>query len=767
MSIVVPSTALPRVTTGRKFNRGIDMKYEQFLQSKSIIDEPTGISVVPELNPALFPFQRDIVQWALQRGRACVFADCGMGKTPMQLEWAKHIPGNVLILAPLAVAQQTVREGVKFGIEVNYCRSQSEVKPGITIANYEMLEHFDNKYFTGLVLDESSILKSYGGETRKQITEFAQSIDFRLACTATPAPNDLIELINHAEFLGIMSGKEIIALFFTQDGNTTHNWRLKGHAKKDFWRWMSQWSVAIRKPSDMGYEDGDFVLPELVYHDINVKVNKPTDGYLFAIEAQTLQERLEARRETIDDRVLDCAAIVNNSAEQFIIWCNLNSESEKLKKSIPGSVEVKGSDTVKHKEETAMKFQSGEIRVLISKPTIYGFGLNFQNCHNVVFVGLSDSYEQFYQAVRRCWRFGQIKPVNAYIITAETEGAVLNNIKRKERQSNEMFNEIVNHMKDLQINKKGRQEMNYKEDVVTGDDYTIYLGDCVEQTKRIESGSVGLTIFSPPFPGMYAYTNSSRDIGNTTSIEAMMDHFEYLIPELYRVSMPGRMCCIHLMQLTAMLNRDGYIGIKDYRGAVINAMMKHKWVYAGEVTIDKNPQIQAVRNKERGLLFKTLATDSSLMRMAMADYLIYFRKPGENPQKIQAGQSDKYNPGQGWITEEEWIEWAAPVWYRRTKHYPGGIQETDCLNVRQARDTDDERHLCPLQLGVIERAVKLWSAPGDLVFSPFTGVGSEGYQALKFGRKFVGIELKESYWRSAAENLESAKSHNQDMFKLS
>lgn len=307
----------------------------------------------------------------------------------------------------------------------------------------------------------------------------------------------------------------------------------------------------------------------------------------------------------------------------------------------------------------------------------------------------------------------------------------------------------------------------------SGDNWTLYNGDSCDVIRGLPDNSIGLSVFSPPFPGMYAYTNSARDVGNSTEIDEMREHFTFLMPELLRVTSPGRMCCIHLMQLTAMLSRDGYIGIKDYRGRMIQSMIDCGWVFAGEVTIDKNPQVQAVRNKERGLMFKTLANDSSLMRMALADYIIYFRKPGSNTVPIRAGISAKYRNPDGWITEDEWIEWAAPVWYRRidkanegrrnASHYPGrnqytdGIMETDVLNVSCARDDKDERHLCPLQLGVIERCVKLWSAPGDIVFSPFAGIGSEGYQAVTFHRKFIGIELKESYWRVACDNLAKAE----------
>lgn len=323
-------------------------------------------------------------------------------------------------------------------------------------------------------------------------------------------------------------------------------------------------------------------------------------------------------------------------------------------------------------------------------------------------------------------------------------------------------------------------------DQCIGDEWAMYNGDCVEVMDGIPDDSVGLSIFSPPFPGLYVYSNSMHDIGNSMDVDEMIEHFRFLVTKdkLYRITMPGRLTCIHLMQLQAFINRDGYMGLKDYRGKVIQMMIDEGWIYKGEVCIDKNPQLQATRNKEHQLLFKTLSTDSANMRMALADYLIYFQKPGDNPVPIRAGQSPKYNPDGGWISEKEWIQWASPVWpafelapdasfcdfmppvwYRHTKANPNGIRETDVLNVRQARETNDERHLCPLQLGVIERAVKLWSAPGDVVFSPFAGIGSEGYQAVKLGRKFIGIELKESYFRSAIDNLRRAEQEkaNQEM----
>lgn len=612
------------------------------------------------------------------------------------------------------------------------------------------------------MLDESSILKSFDGIVRKQIIEFASSIPFRLACTATPAPNDLLELSNHAEFLDIMTGKEIIALFFTQDGNTTHAWRLKGHARRDFWKWMASWSVAIRTPSDIGFDNAGFILPALNVHSIKVESPVP-DGMLFGVNASTLLERRQARRDSLTDRVKLCADLVNKSSEPWVIWCNLNAESQALTKAIKGAVEVTGSDSNESKAANLMAFSEGSIRVLISKPTIAGHGMNWQHCNKMAFVGLSDSFEQLYQATRRCWRFGQTRPVDVYHITSEAEGAVVANIERKEQQAAEMFAEIVSEMKGLQLDMAKKAEAEYKRAVERSkdaDEWALYLGDSIEVIDEIESDSVGLSIFSPPFPGMYVYSNSPRDVGNTQTIDEMIEQFQFLIPKLLRITMPGRHCCIHLTQSVAFKGVDGYIGIKDFRGRVIQAMERDGWTYYGEVCIDKDPQVKAIRTKDRGLLFKTLANNSSHMHMALADYLLQFRKPGDSAP-IRAGISERYDNPNGWITPDEWIEWAAPVWYRQTKDYPGGIRETDVLNVAQARETDDERHLCPLQLGVIERAVKLWSAPRDIVFSPFAGIGSEGYESIRLNRRFIGIELKRSYWKSAIHNLRMAE-HKRD-----
>jgi superfamily II DNA or RNA helicase len=432
----------------------MESDYKEFIESKRLSDPATGLATLPELSGTLFPFQSDIVGWALRRGRAAIFADCGMGKTAMQLEWARHVcaatGGAVLVLAPLAVAQQTIREGIKFGITVSYARKQADASAtGITITNYEMVEHFDPAAFAGVVLDESSILKSYSGKFRTYLMEKWSPLPWRLCCTATPAPNDYMELGNHCEFLGVMTGSEMLASFFLNDPGNVGRYRLKGHAESSFWQWMANWAVVIRRPSDLGYEDGAFTLPPLAFEDIVVEAAKPADGLLFAVEARTLQERQGARRASIEARVNVVVELVNADREAgrpWLVWCDLNAESSALASAIPDAVEVRGSDSPEEKADRLNGFAEGRYRVLVTKPSIAGFGMNFQHCADMAFTGLSDSYEQLYQAVRRCWRFGQRNPVRARVVTSSTEGAVVENIRRKEALAEALFDGMARQM---------------------------------------------------------------------------------------------------------------------------------------------------------------------------------------------------------------------------------------------------------------------------------------------------------------------------------
>ena len=425
--------------------------YKEFIQRKKIKDIPTGFEA-SQLPVKCFDFQNDITRWACRRGRAALFEDCGLGKTPQQLAWAEQVVAKtnlpVLGLAPLCVTKQTQREGDKFGIKVNIVTEQSEVVPGINYTNYEKLHHFDASQFGGIVLDESSILKSFDGATRNLVIESFAKTPYKLACTATPAPNDFMELGNHAEFLGVMSRTEMLATFFIHDGGETAKWRLKGHAEQDFWKWICSWAVNIRKPSDLGYKDGKFKLPELNLVEHVVESKQKMDGYLFALPASSLAERRDARRESLAERVELAAELASGSKEQWVFWCNLNSESESLSKLI-GAEEISGATPEHERELIAQGFLDGSIRCVVTKPSIWGFGMNLQCCHNTALVGLSDSYESFYQVVRRFWRFGQTKTVNAHLIISDLEGAVLKNIKRKEADAMRMANEMLENMASI------------------------------------------------------------------------------------------------------------------------------------------------------------------------------------------------------------------------------------------------------------------------------------------------------------------------------
>lgn len=417
------------------------MDYQELIRRKLESVPPTGLAGVENIRlPSnMFDHQDALVRWALRRGRAAIFADTGLGKSRMQLAWAEqvhnHTRRDVLILAPLAVAAQTVREGESLGIRVHQCRDGSDVLPGINITNYDRLHRFDPSHFSAVVLDESSIIKHHDAKTLATLLQAFKHAPFKLCATATPAPNDWTELGTHAEFLGICTRTEMLAEYFVHDGGDTQTWRLKGHAREVFWRWVAGWAALLRKPSDLGFDDSLYNLPALHVHQHIAKADHSTAaqaGMLFALEANTLSERRDARRASIGDRVAACAALVNADSEPWVIWCDLNAEGDALRAAIPGAVEIRGADDAEVKEQRLIDFAAGRIRVLVTKPSIAGFGLNWQHCARMAFVGVTDSFEAYYQAVRRCWRFGQRREVHVHVFASELEGAVVSNLHRKE-----------------------------------------------------------------------------------------------------------------------------------------------------------------------------------------------------------------------------------------------------------------------------------------------------------------------------------------------
>lgn len=728
------------------------MHYESFIAGKRRHEKASGHNP-SKLNPHLFDFQQAIVTWAVRRGRAAIFADTGLGKTLMQLSWAEavatHTGQPVLILAPLAVSEQTIEQGATFGIHVE--RHSGDMSgPSVYITNYERMDSVEWDQLAGLVLDESSILKAHDGKTRQRIIDAAQGIPYRLSCTATPSPNDFEELGNQCEFLGVMSRVEMLATYFVNDTGDTGTWRLKGWGASKFWEWMGTWAVVLRNPADIGFDGNRYILPQLHYHEHVVETDAIGDE-LFSRPAQTMLERRKAQRDSIEARCRALAEIAQSEPDEpWLIWTHLNDEAQLLSELIPGSVNVQGADSPESKAKNLMAFAHGEIRVLISKPKIAGFGMNWQHCARMAFVGLDDSFEKFYQAVRRCYRFGQKREVVVHIFTAENEGQILLNIKRKELQHHAMSENMIEHMRDI-MNAELQGQHNikdeYREDVFKTGKAEIHLSDCVKMAKELPDDSIDYSVFSPPFADLFVYSNSDYDMGNCKDDQEFVQQLRYLIAELYRVIKPGRNVSFHCMNLPTTKMRQGYIGLRDFRGDLIRAFQDAGFIYHSEVCIWKDPVVAMQRTKALGLLHKTIRENASMSRMGLPDYVVTMRKPGDCEERVTHGDD---------LPVMMWQKYASPIW--------DDIDQGRTLNRLPARDENDEKHMCPLQLDVIERCIHLWTNPGELIFSPFTGIGSEGYCAVRMGRRFIGSELKAQYWELACQNIEDAENEQKDLF---
>lgn len=1098
--------------------------YEQFLKSKGDAFLPAGIEVAPEsINPLLFPFQRDIVRFGLRRGRALFGVDTGLGKTPMSLEWARLIASWSLIIAPLSVARQTVRmaaSGVFGHYDVKYVRSQDEVgEPGIYITNYEMAHKFNPAFWGAVVLDESSILKTLGGHYQQTLTQDWACVPYRLCCTATPAPNDEEEIGMQAEFLGVKKHNEMLSEYFVHanriqedsvelaDGRVANirkklgnakgqEWRLRYYAKQHFYKWMATWAVVMTLPSDLDYDDDGFILPALNIEPIFVDVDYVPDGQLMFTGLQGVSDRAKVRKATMEDRVRVTADIVNNSNDQWICWCKLQSEADALAAAINDCREVRGSQSADEKADSLEAFQDGTYKVMITKAKIAGVGMNFQNAHNMAFVGMGDCYdeeteilsqngwkhfcelkdddivatinpdtlkfewqkptriivenysgkmihfhgrrnfdllvtpnhklfvnrsktrfpndkstwhleyaqkikdgfvrqeytmlscangfdgtdihidipipskmrmgerckivntidpetfmrlagwfisegycrpidsgeagrisicqseihqenreeiisilkslglhvnaktkdivsysynlaaflldnfggsshgkkipqwvkdmpehllvilrdtmikgdglhsngaprayrtvskqladdfqeiciktgvrasikprvnqkgrfggnfydvalawentnpciwkepqeidyngligcvtvpnhlvivrrngipvisgnswEEYYQCIRRMYRFGQTHPVNVKIILSEVEREIYDNVMRKERMNKEMKREMVIAMREYE---KRELEISapvvvssYNEATITGDGWKAMLGDSCVRLAEIPDKSIDLSVYSPPFADLYTYSSSERDLGNSRNWDEFFEHYSYIIKGLLRVTRPGRNTCVHCADVPALQMKDGYMGLKDLPGAIVEAYEKAGWTFWGRAIIAKNPQAQAIRTKSKALAFGQLRRDSIANRPAVLDQILIFQNQqgGENIVPVLPVDN-------GEIDNEMWIDWAGGIWT--------DIRESDTLQFSTARDPDDEKHICPLQQGTIERCIKMWSNPGETVLTPFGGIGSEAYKAIQLGRKAILIELKESYFNVAVKNLRAA-----------
>lgn len=706
------------------------MKYKEFLKSKQKTHIQSGFEI-ETLNSNLFDFQSFIVKRALKAGKYAIFADCGLGKTLMQLEWAyqvsKHTNKPVLILAPLAVKGQTFNEAIKFGIDTTL----------IEIMNYEQLDNIDCTKYSGVVLDESSILKNFEGETKKQIIDSFKNTPYKLACTATPSPNDPMELGNHSEFLDIMGRNEMLAMYFVHDGGETAKWRLKGHAIKRFYQFIGSWAVMLNKPQDIGFAIDGYNLPQLNLYEREIKTPKRDNGSLFndaIISATNFNQEL---RLTKIERMDEVAGIVNNSDENFIIWIKQNEEGELLKSLIPDAIEVKGSDSPEYKEKMLLGFAKNEFRILITKTKIAQFGLNYQNCRNQIFASLDFSFEGLYQAIRRSYRFGQKNEVNIYLITTDTMKNVKQSIDNKQKQFEIMQKEMADAM-NANINNQTLTSKEFNIKSVENEYYKIMRGDCVQLIENLDSDSIGFSVFSPPFAELYTYSSHIEDMGNSKNYNEFMIQFSFLIKQLYRVLKAGRNVAVHCMDLPIQKGKEGFIGLRDFSGMILKAFEKEGFIYHSRVTIWKDPVVEMQRTKALGLLHKQVKKDSTMSRVGIPDYVLIFRKDGDRVDPVT--NTD--------MSVDLWQKIASPVWM--DIDYGKTLQ-----GYRNGRDENDEKHICPLQLETIERLIHLYSNKGDSVFTPFMGIGSEVYQAVKMDRYGIGFELKESYYDLATKNLNS------------
>ena len=694
-------------------------KYQEFLEQKKQTRIESGFEVSEnDMNPALFPFQKYCVLRALAAGKFALFEDCGLGKTIQQLEWSQkvceHIDKPVLILAPLAVISQTVKEGEKFGYtvtELSETKYDENLDTGIYITNYDNMEHIDAYHFGGVVLDESSILKNFQGKTRTALIDEFRNTPYKLACTATPSPNDTTEICNHSEFLDVMNRTEMLAMYFVHDGGSTSDWRLKGHAKQSFWDFVSTWAVMLNKPSDIGFSDEGYILPPLNVVQEIVETPKRDNGMLFNTTAVSATDFHKELRETYQIRLDRVAEIVNAKPdENFIIWIGHDDEGKYLRQLLPDAVEVKGSDSRQFKKEMLLGF----------------------NCNNQIYASLDFSFEATYQGIRRSYRFGQTEAVNIYLITTDTMQNVKNAFDKKQAAFREMQEAMTESMNRNIKNQLSLQRMEVSNEYKSDYCY-VRLGDCVKLIQDVPDESVGFSIFSPPFAELYTYSDKLEDMGNSKDYKEFFTAFKFLVSELYRVMWSGRNVAVHCMDLPIQKGKEGYIGLRDFSGMILQAFEEVGFVYHSRVTIWKNPVTEMQRTKALGLLHKQVKKDSAMSRVGIPDYLMVFRKEGEHEHPVHCD-----------ISVDTWQKWASPVWM--------DIDYSNTLNAQSGRDANDEKHICPLQLDTIERAINLWSNEGDTVLTPFLGIGSEVYAAIKLNRFGVGFELKESYFNEAIKN---------------
>ncbi len=726
------------------------MEYNKFLESKRKTFLESGFDISEmDLNARLKPFQKFTVKIALHKGKFALFEDCGLGKTVQQLEWAYQVATYtqkpVLVLAPLAVVAQTIREGIKFNIRVTEASTDFNHPhyAGIQISNYDQLKNIDISIYSGVVLDESSILKGKDGKLSNLIIESFKHTPYKLCCTATPSPNDHMELGQHSEFLGAMSYSEMLAMFFVHDGGETSKWRLRKHAADPFWKYVSSWSMAIDNPATLGFDGVGYNLPEVEYIEHIIKVENKSDNLFGDVAVSATDLHADLNR-SFDARIAKTLELVNSNSEQWIVWGLKNNETDTIAKLIPDAVNVQGSDAPEYKAKYLNGFANNDFRVLVTKTSIASFGMNYQQACHMVFMSYDFKFEAFYQAVRRMLRFGQMRKVYVHILIPESQQNVRQTILIKEAQHKERISEMSKYSAETNYKKSKSKFMIPSKEIKT-DQYHLINGDCVRESKKLPDNCADITVFSPPFAELYVYSDKEEDMGNVSNYTQFETHFKYLIPEIKRTLKAGRICAIHCMDLPIQKGKEGYIGLRDFSGMLIEWFQEQGFIYHSRVTLWKSPVVEMTRTKALGLLHKTIKKDSSMSRVGIPDYVLFFRNEGDNETPITHQDKDEQSPD--YLPVDLWQKYASPVWM--------DIDYSRTLQYRSGRDGNDEKHICPLQLDTIERILHLYSNEGETVFSPFGGIGSEGCSAIKMNRKSISIELKESYFNLNANNHKS------------
>lgn len=712
-------------------------EYLKFLEGKKKSHIQSGFKA--DVNKSyLYPFQNWVVNRALLEGKFGVFSGTGTGKTRMQLTWCEEVAnytgGRVLMFAPIAVGSQTKEQAKELGISLK----------NIDIFNYEQIDNIDFFKYSGIALDEGSILKNHEGVYRTKLIENSKNIPYKSVWTATPSPNDPMEIGNYSEFLDVMARNEMLAMYFVHDGGETSKWRLKGHCEILFWEWVSTWSLMFQKPSDIGFNQDGYDLPPLNFIERQVKTPQRETGDLFGNMAVSATNFNEELRITQDLRLREVVDIVNQKpGETFLIWVKQNAEGEALRKLLPNAVEVKGSDSDEWKERKLLGFAKGEFPILITKSKIAGMGMNYQNCNNQIFASPDFSFESVFQNIRRSWRFGQNKEVNIYLITTDTMMNVVSILKRKEIQFEEMQQKMTDAV-NMHIVKKQKTKRMHKK--VEQKNFRIELGDCVQLIKGVPNDSVGFSIFSPPFAELYTYSNELEDMGNSKDYKEFLTAFGFLCKELYRVLMPGRNVAIHCMDLPIQKGKEGFIGLRSFSNMIIQAMEECDFIFHSEIVCWKNPVTEMQRTKALGLLHKQIKKDATMSRVGIPDKVLVFRKDGDRNNPVTHQDTDPSAPD--YLPVDLWQKYASPVWM--------DIDFGNTLNARAGRDEKDEKHICPLSLDIIKRCLHLWTNVGDTVLTPFLGIGSEVYQSVLMDRVGIGFELKASYFEEAVKNIKHA-----------